>query len=51
MVIWDETGELCFPQRAREKLWWQNPFLIASGTEFARWKPSGSTLTDISNGH
>jgi len=31
-----ERGEVCFAQRAREVLWWQNPYLTTTTTQLGR---------------
>jgi len=36
MVIWDGRGVVCFAQRAREELWWENLFLTTTATQLGR---------------
>jgi len=40
-VIWDGRGEVCFAQRAREKLWWENLFLTTTATKLGRGLSDG----------
>jgi len=40
----DGQGEVWFPQRARQELWWENPFLTTTATQLCRELSNGRCI-------